>query len=115
MTKLSVTKVLAGAATAAALTIALSGNALAHFGGMNGHMGGNMGGNLTGTLSHTTNLIGTNNLVSQTTKVTDMSKHFRDRRFRFLRFGSVDIDPAPACFYKWTSIGRVRICPDLDY
>jgi hypothetical protein len=46
MTKLNPKSVLAGAATAAVLTIAISGSALAHGGGMGGHMGGSIGGNL---------------------------------------------------------------------
>jgi hypothetical protein len=44
MTKLNVTRTLAGAATAAAITIAASGSALAH-----GHVGGGIGGNTAHT------------------------------------------------------------------
>jgi hypothetical protein len=93
--RLNVTKVLAGAATATALTIALSGNALAHFGGMSNHMSGS----LTSNLGNITKLTETNKVIGQT-KVIDSDDHrrFRDRRFHFLRFGSVDLDPAPVCF-----------------
>jgi len=111
MAKLNATNVLAAAATAAALTIAASGSALAHGGGMGGgHMGGNMGGNMGGgNVGHTrtTNMIETN-------KVTHIRFHDR-RRFHFVRFGYGYVDASPVCFYKWTSVGRVRICPDFGY
>jgi hypothetical protein len=100
MTKWNVTSVLAGAATIAALTIALSDSALAHGGGMGGHMGGSMGHN-TAT-------------VTKMDKVTNFGDRDR-RRFRFRRFSYVGFTASPVCFYKWTSLGRVRICPDLDY
>ena len=100
MTKSRVTDVLAGAATVAALTIALSGNALAHSGGMGGHMGGNVWHNTT--------------TLTKTERVTNIGD--RDRRhFRFRRFGYVGVPASPVCFYKWTSLGRVRVCPDFDY
>lgn len=71
MTKLSVTSVLAGAATLAALTIAVSGSALAHGGGMGGHMGGSMGHNTVTTKTGTTT-------VTKIDKVTNIGD--RDRR-----------------------------------
>jgi hypothetical protein len=108
MTKLSVSSVLAGAATVAALTIALSGGALAHGGGMGGHMGGSMGHN-TATVTKT----GTTTLT-KIDKVTNIGDRDR-RRFRFRRFGYVGVVASPVCFYKWTSLGRVRICPDAEY
>jgi hypothetical protein len=107
MTKLSVTSVLAGAATLAALTIAVSGSALAHGGGMGGHMGGSMGHNTVTTKTGTTT-------VTKIDKVTNIGDRDR-RRFRFRRFGYVGVPASPVCFYKWTSLGRVRICPDFDY
>jgi hypothetical protein len=108
MTKLRVNSVLAGVATVAALTIAVSGSALAHGGGMGGHMGGSMGHNtVTMTKTGTTT-------VTKIDKVTNIGDRDR-RRFRFRRFGYVGVAASPVCFYKWTSLGRVRICPDLDY
>ena len=106
MTKLNVTNVLAGAATAAAITIAASGSALAHGGGMSGHMGGSIGGN-----------VGHNTVaVTKTEKVVRIGDRDR-RRFRFGRFGYVGVDvlASPVCYYKWTTVGRVRFCPGLDY
>jgi hypothetical protein len=93
MTKSNITTVLAGAATAVALSIAVSGNALAHGGGMGGH--GNIGVGKT-----------------ETTKVANF--HDRDRRrfLRFREFGYVGVAVAPYCFYKWTPLGKVRVCPD---
>ena len=112
MTKLNPKSVLAGAATAAVLTIAISGSALAHGGGMGGHMGGSIGGNL-GHIN-ATSPIQLNKVTTGTNKVIHAGD--RDRRhFRFLRFGYVGVDAAPVCYYKWTSLGRVRICPSLDY
>jgi hypothetical protein len=108
MTKLSVRSVLAGAATVAALTIAVSGSALAHGGGMGGHMGGSMGHNtVTVTKTGPTTL-------TKIDKVTNIGDRDR-RRFRFRRFGYVGVVASPVCLYKWTSIGRVRICPDVAY
>jgi hypothetical protein len=94
MTKLK--SVLAGAATVAALTIAVSGNALAHG---SSHVSNNM------NIGH----------VTESHRVADFDDHWRfhDRRFRFLRFGYADY--GAGCFYKWTWTGRVRICPDLYY
>jgi hypothetical protein len=104
MTKLSVSSVLAGAATVAALT----SGALAHGGGMGGHMGGSMGHNtVTVTKTGTTSL-------TKVDKVTNIGDRDR-RRFRFRRFGYVGVVASPVCFYKWTSLGRVRICPDVAY
>jgi len=101
MTKLSITNALAAAATAAVLTIAVSGSAFAHGGGMGGHMGAPVGGTTLNTMGNTTK-------TTVTTKVT----HDR-RRFRFLP-GYDYVSTAPACFYSLTSIGRVRICPDYN-
>jgi hypothetical protein len=97
MTKLNVTGILASAATVAAITIAASGSALAHGGGAGGHPG-------TKTVTPT-----------KTEKVVRIDRD--RRRFRFRRFGHFDVvgAPVPACFYEWTSLGRVRICPDLAY
>jgi hypothetical protein len=106
MTKLNITSVLAGAATAAGITIAASGSALAHGGGM-GHMGGSIGGNM-----------GHNTVVSpiKTVTLTKSEKVVRiDRDRRRFRFGGVDVVTSPVCYYKWTNLGRVRICPGLDY
>jgi hypothetical protein len=99
MTKLSITNALAAAATATVLTIAVSGSAFAH--GMGGHMGANIGNNVGNTMGNVTK-------TTVTTKVT----HDR-RRFRFLP-GYDYVSTAPGCFYSWTSIGRVRICPDYN-
>jgi hypothetical protein len=90
MTKSNVTRILAGAASVAAITIAASGSTLAHEGGVGGHPG-----------------------VTKTEKMVRFDRD--DRRFRFRRFDRFDVvgAPVPACFYEWTSVGRVRICPDL--
>ena len=109
MMKLNVTSVLAGAATAAAITIAASGSALAHGGGLGGHMGGSMGHNtVVGPIKTVTS--------TKTEKVTRIEDRDR-RRFRFGRFGYVGVGvlASPVCYYKWTSLGRVRMCPDVDY
>jgi hypothetical protein len=117
MTKLNVTTILAGAVTAVAITIAASGSALAHGGGMGGHMGGSWG----GTLGHNTVVpVKTVNPTKTVTKTEKVIRIDRDRRrVRFGRFGYLGVDvvaaPVPGCFYKWTSLGRVRICPDLGY
>ena len=98
MTKFNITSVLAGAATAIALSITVSGNALAaHGGGMGGH-------GYTGPTAVT---------KTETTKWTNF--HDRDRRhfFRFREFGYAGVAVAPYCFYKWTPLGRVRVCPDI--
>lgn len=112
MTKLNLKSVLTVAAITAALTAAVSNHALAKGGGMGGHMGGSMGGNL-GRIN-TTSLVGSNKVIAGTNKLTHVGDHDR-RHLRFLRYGYVGIDAAPVCFYKWTNIGRVRICPSLDY
>jgi hypothetical protein len=95
MTKLNVTRILAGTAALAAVTIAASGSALAHGGGIGGHLE-------TKTVT-----------PSKTEKVVRIDRD--RRRVRFGRFGHFDVVAAPACFYKWTSLGRVRICPDVAY
>jgi hypothetical protein len=103
MMKLKPNSILVGAATAAAVTIAVSGSALAHGGGIGGHMGGNIGGHL----GH----------ITTTMTRTDNVSHIGERdarRFRFHRFGYVGVVASPACFYKWTNFGQVRICPDID-
>jgi len=112
MTKLNLKSVLTVAAITAALTAAVSNHALAHGGGMGGPMGGSMGGNPGRT--NTTSFVGSNKVITGTNKLTHVGDHDR-RHLRFLRFGYVGIDAAPVCFYKWTNIGRVRICPSLDY
>jgi len=104
MTKLNVTGALAGAATAAALMMMASGNALAHGGGIGGHMGGSIGGNMG---RNTATLV-------RTDKVPPIGDH-DGRRFRFHRFGYVGVVTSPVCLYKWTNLGPVRVCPDLDY
>jgi hypothetical protein len=120
MTKLNVTAILAGAAAAAAITIAASGSALAH-GGMGSHMGG-----WGGTIGHNTLVaektvpVKTVNPTKTVTKTEKVIRIDRDRRrVRFGRFGYLGVDvvaaPVPACFYKWTGLGRVRICPDFPY
>jgi len=123
MTKLNLKSVLTVAAITAALTAAVSNHALAKGGGMGGHMGGSMGGHMGGNLGriNTTSLVGsnkvitgTNKVITETNKLTHVGDHDR-RHLRFLRYGYVGIDAAPVCFYKWTNIGRVRICPSLDY
>jgi hypothetical protein len=111
MTKFNVTNVLAGAATAVALTMAVSGSALAaHGGGIGGHVGGGIG-------------PGVGHNATTLTKIeTTKGRHFdrerfeRDRRrFRIREFGFVDVGVTPYCFYKLTPLGRVRVCPDIAY
>lgn len=106
MTKLSITSVLASAATAAALALAVPGSALAHGGGMGGHVGGGM--------VHSTATVTKTDKVTKIDKVTNIGDRDR-RRFRFRRFGYGGFVPPPICFYRWTNLGRVRICPDIDY
>jgi hypothetical protein len=97
MTKLNVTRILANAATVAAVTIAASGSVLAHEGGIGGHLA-------TKTV-----------VPAKTEKVIHVDRDRRRARFgRFAQFDVIDA-LAPACFYKLTSLGRVRICPDLGY
>jgi hypothetical protein len=99
MTKFNVTSVLAGVATAVALSITVSGNALAaHGSGMGGH-GHTDPGPTTVT-------------KTETTKWTNFHDHDRRRFVRFREFGYVGVAGAPYCFYKWTPLGRVRVCPD---
>jgi len=109
MTTFSFARILTGVATAAILSTAtLSGatDALAHGGmGGGGMGGGGMGGGHVGGMGmHTQNL----------TKITNLSRSgLRDRRrFRFIGVGYVNA--ASACVIKWTELGRVKICPDLD-
>jgi hypothetical protein len=99
MTKSNVTNVLAGAATAVALTVAVSGNAFAH--GIGGHMGGSYTGH------------GPTVIKTETTKWTNFRDRDRRRFFRFREFGYLGVAAAPYCFYKWTHLGRVKICPDI--
>jgi hypothetical protein len=111
MTKFNVTNILAGAATAVALTMAVSGSALAaHGGGLGGHIGGGAGpgiGHNTTTLSKT---------ESTKWRHFDRERFERDRRFRFREFGYLGAGVvAPYCFYKLTPLGRVRVCPDIAY
>jgi hypothetical protein len=99
MNTFNLTRVLAGAATAVALTIAVSGSAFAHGGGMGG---GGMGGHIGGTIGH-------DSFATQTTNNGgNKLGHLGDRRR--LRFFYVNT--APGCIYRWTELGRVRICPD---
>jgi hypothetical protein len=99
------TRVLTGIATAVVLTAttaAGTSGALAHGMGMSGGMG--MGSNhFSGLNSHITNLS-----TVTTNKLTTIS-HDR-RRFRFIRFGLLG-SAGPVCVYKWTELGRVKICP----
>jgi len=83
MTKLNVTSVIAGTVTAAALTIAVSGSSLTA-----ALLGGGMGDHIGHTKS--TNVIETN-------KVTHL-RFYDHRRFRFVRFGYVNVDASPVCF-----------------
>jgi hypothetical protein len=93
---------LGGAATAVALSIAVSSSALAHGAGMgSGHIGGEFG--------HVTS---TNVIGNGTNRFTRLGDHDA-RRFRFRHFGYVY--PSTVCFHKWTELGRVRVCPDYDY
>jgi len=94
-------RIVAAAATAFALSISLSATAFAHGGGMGGAHLGN-------TLGHTGS---TNLIVNNGGKLTHLDRD--GRRFRRLRF--IYVDGGPVCFYKWTALGRVRICPDYDY
>jgi hypothetical protein len=76
MTKLNVTRTLAGAATAA-LTIAASGNALAH-----GYVGGGVGGNT----AHTKVVAPTKTVTTtKTEKVVDIDRDGRRGRFCLVR------------------------------
>jgi hypothetical protein len=112
MTKFNIANVLAGAATAVALTMAVSGSALAaHGGGIGGHIGGigpGIGHNTT-TLAKTE----TTNWRHLDRERFERERFERDRRFRFREFGY--LGAAPYCFYKLTPLGRVRVCPDIAY
>jgi hypothetical protein len=107
MTKFNVKDILAGAATAVALTMAASGGALAaHGGGIGPYVSGGIGHNTT-TVSKI-----------ETTKWRhfDHERFERDRRrFRIREFGLVDAGVAPYCVYKLTPLGRVRVCPEIAY
>jgi hypothetical protein len=115
MTKFNVTNVLAGAATAVALTMAVSGSALAaHGGGVGGHVGGGIG---PGIGHNTLAKIETTNKIETTKwRHLDRERFERDRRFRFREFGYLGAGVVtPYCFYKLTPLGRVRVCPDIAY
>ena len=100
MTTFNFTRFLAGAATAVAFSITVSGSALAHGAGMGGgHTGGGFG--------HVTSASVTGN----STRLMRLGDHDA-RRFRF-SLGYVY--PSTVCIYKWTELGRVRICPDYNY
>jgi hypothetical protein len=98
MTNFNLTRILSGAAAAVAVTIAMSGGVFAH--GMGGGHMGNMVEHNTST-----NVTGNN-------KLTHLGNH-DGRRFRFIRFGY--LGNSPVCIYKWTELGRVRVCPNYDY
>jgi hypothetical protein len=95
MTKFNPSRILAGAATAVAITLAVSGTAFAHGAGMGGmgHMGGV-------TEHGTTNLVTTKSLIRLGNR--------DGRRFHF-RVGVAYLPDG--CIYRWTELGRVRICP----
>jgi hypothetical protein len=97
MTMFNFTCFLAAAATAVAFSLTASSGALAHGAGMSGSHG---------------NIASTNVTGNTTNKLTRLGDH-DVRRLRFSRFGYV-YSPS-ACIYKWTELGRVRICPDYDY
>ena len=81
------TRFLGGAATAVALSIAVSSSALAHGAGMgSGHIGGEFG--------HVTS---TNVIGNGTNRFTRLGDHDA-RRFRFRHFGYVY--PSTVCIYK---------------
>jgi len=103
MTTFNFTRFLAGAAAAVALSITVSGSALAHGAGRGGgHIGGEFG-HITST-----NVTGNSN-----NRLTRLLGDRDARRFHFSHFGYVY--PSTVCIYKWTELGRVRICPDYDY
>ena len=102
MTTFNFTRFLAAAATAVALSLTVSSSALAHGAGMSGgHLGSGFG-----------HITSTNVTGNTTNKLIRFGDH-DVRRLRFSRFGYV-YSPA-VCIYKWTELGRVRICPDYDY
>jgi len=100
MTKFNPSRILAGAAAAAAITLAVSGSAFAHGMGGMGHMGGV-------TEHGTTNFVSTNK--SSLFRIGSHDGH----RFR-VRFGFA-YPTSGGCIYRWTELGRVRICPDYGY
>jgi hypothetical protein len=95
MTSFGFLRFVAGGATAVAISLVASGNAFAHGAGMGSGMG----------LGHIT---ATNVTVNSTNQLTRFGDH--DRRFRVSRFGY--LYPSTVCVYRWTDLGRVRICPD---
>ena len=101
MTTFNFTRFLAGTATAVALSITASGSALAQGAGMGG-------GRIGSGFGHITSANVTGNSTSRLTRPGDHDA----RRFRF-SLGYVY--PSTVCVYKWTELGRVRICPDYDY
>jgi hypothetical protein len=98
MTRFNPSRILAGAAAAAAITLAVSGSALAHGMGGMGHMGS--------VTEH-----GTTNFVSTNKSLFRIGSH-DGHRFR-TRFGVAYLPDG--CIYRWTELGRVRICPDYGY
>lgn len=99
MTNLNSARILAGAATAVAVTLAVSGNAFAHGSGMGvGHTGG--------VIEHSTT-----SFVTSNKGLVRLGNH-DGRRFR-IRFGVAY--PSGGCIYRWTELGRVRICPDYGF
>ena len=93
----------AGLATAALFAVGtLAAATTANADGIGGNMGMNHPTTVNLTPTKTTNL---------SPKIVDRDR----RRFRFIDVGAAYVTPVPACFYKWTSLGRVRICPDPGY
>jgi hypothetical protein len=103
MTNFKFTGILAVAAAALAAGAA-TGSASAHGGGMGGSHMGSM-------TSHTTS----STVTLNTNKSVAVNDHNGRRRFHLIQIGGV-INPAPACVYKWTPLGRrVLVCPDQEY
>jgi hypothetical protein len=100
MTTFKFTRFLAGAATAVALTIAVSGSALAKGGGGmgGGHMSGGSG----------IPAVVTGNGGNGTVRLGGHDGH----HFGFTLGYAY---PSTVCFYRWTNLGRVRICPNYGY
>jgi hypothetical protein len=57
----------------------------------------------------------TNPAAPLTDRKTPNLTRLGDHDARRFRFSLGYVYPSTVCVYKWTELGRVRICPDYDY